>query len=189
MRGAHTTTESTQGQRLIRTSAWTLWLMFKKVSLTIFQFFIQIQLQCCHDHVSASNLLSTELSFITGRMTKTTTTLRVHSYASSSMGLYLSTAGFSANANASMGYYDPYVAHSGFPRSLSGTGSGPQHMFPRSYNECYSAGLWAKQCKHGHSHRGMLGLNSEYTNIHCRLDLQHKQNALWTMFLESCAKT
>lgn len=39
---------------------------------------------------------------------------------------------------------DPYVDHSGFQRSLSDTGSGPQHMFLHSYTEYYSAGLWAE---------------------------------------------
>ncbi len=75
---------------------------------------------------------------------------------------------------------DPYVDRSGFPRSLSDTGSGPQHMIPRSYSEYYSAGLWADTHRHTrrHVHRAKLELNSQYTNIHCRLDLQHKQNAL-----------
>ncbi len=66
---------------------------------------------------------------------------------------------------------DPYVDHSGFLRSLSDTGSGPLHTFPRSYTEYCSSGLCAQTRRQTHTQT--LGLNSVYTNIHRRSDLQH----------------
>lgn len=48
-------------------------------------------------------------------------------------------------------YYEPYVVHSGFPHSPSDTSTGPLHMIPHSYTECYSAGLWEEQDKDTHT--------------------------------------
>lgn len=75
-------------------------------------------------------------------------------------------------------YYEPYVVHSGFPHSPSDTSTGPLHMIPHSYTECYSAGLWEEQDKdtHTHEHRPALGFSSVYPNTCCRLYLRHQQN-------------
>lgn len=62
-------------------------------------------------------------------------------------------------------------------------------MFPHSYTECYSAGLWEEQDKDTHTwtRRPALGFSSVYPNTCCRLYLRHQQNWHWTMFLKRYA--